>query len=287
MRADSYCPRCKENKHHTEFNKTHRWCRGCQREYRASRRSTLNEQQRAHRNRRNDNLYKYDLSPDEYERILEEQNGVCAICKLKDEEERNWLRVDHLHGTKTVRGLLCAKCNRGLGLFNDDILRIARAIGYLSASRMNELPTQKETFWLSVCDYAAKKFSTCGKSAYFSVIIDQNGYQISQGWNGPPAKFPHCIDGGCSRFLEGSPSGSSYENCVAQHAEIGAILRAPLERRSGATIIVNGMPCFECSKMIVHSGLARVVYYKNDSYDFTPSRDLMSLAKIKLVGVDR
>jgi len=39
--------------------------------------------------------------------------------------------VDHLHGTATVRGLLCHPCNTGLGMFRDTPHLLARAIGYL------------------------------------------------------------------------------------------------------------------------------------------------------------
>ena len=69
------------------------------------------------------------LTEDDYEAMLVRQGGVCAICKGKPTGER--LAIDHVHGTKRVRGLLCGSCNRGLGLFKDDPVRLAVAIEYL------------------------------------------------------------------------------------------------------------------------------------------------------------
>ncbi len=69
-----------------------------------------------------------ELSPYQYE--LDKQGGVCAICKNVCSSGRS-LAIDHCHKKNTFRGLLCTKCNRGLGFFNDDILIIQNAINYL------------------------------------------------------------------------------------------------------------------------------------------------------------
>ena len=64
----------------------------------------------------------------EHRRLLEEQNGVCAVCKLPS---RRTLCVDHCHATRQVRGLLCDKCNTALGLFGDDSKRMRAAAAYV------------------------------------------------------------------------------------------------------------------------------------------------------------
>ncbi len=69
-----------------------------------------------------------DLSP--YQYMLDQQNGVCAICGLKDKTGRA-LAIDHDHKTNLVRGLLCGSCNRGLGLFGDSYERLLEATKYL------------------------------------------------------------------------------------------------------------------------------------------------------------
>jgi len=72
----------------------------------------------------------YGLTPEDYDALLEKQNGVCAICKQVCVSGRR-LAVDHDHITGKVRGLLCCKCNRGLGNFGDDVSRIKQALEYL------------------------------------------------------------------------------------------------------------------------------------------------------------
>jgi Recombination endonuclease VII len=73
---------------------------------------------------------KYSMSAQDYDILLEKQHGVCAICHDLPGERRA-LSVDHDHNTGFVRGLLCTKCNAGLGLFKDDIRLLAAAIVYL------------------------------------------------------------------------------------------------------------------------------------------------------------
>ena len=74
--------------------------------------------------------YYYGITPGEYDALLEEQNGVCAICNERPVER---LCVDHDHPTDLIRGLLCRLCNLGLGHFKDDIGRLRAAIAYLEA----------------------------------------------------------------------------------------------------------------------------------------------------------
>lgn len=72
----------------------------------------------------------YGLSIQDYDKLVQTQNGVCAICKGLSHHKN--LDVDHDHKTKLVRGLLCQKCNKAIGLFNDDPVLIGNALTYLS-----------------------------------------------------------------------------------------------------------------------------------------------------------
>lgn len=75
-------------------------------------------------------LKSYGISVEEFNRRLEAQGGMCAICRNKIAEPR--VAVDHDHQTKEVRGLLCKKCNMALGLLGDDkISTLYGAIAYL------------------------------------------------------------------------------------------------------------------------------------------------------------
>lgn len=80
---------------------------------------------------------KYGIKHTDYERMLEEQGGVCAICGTDDpgghggRRGTKFFHIDHCHTTGAVRGLLCQRCNNGLGCFSDDVVLMHGAIGYL------------------------------------------------------------------------------------------------------------------------------------------------------------
>lgn len=81
------------------------------------------------------NLRKFGITIDQYIELNKAQLGLCAICK-KPENENKSLAVDHCHTTGKVRGLLCAKCNQGLGSFKDDTERLTNAIKYLTKAQL-------------------------------------------------------------------------------------------------------------------------------------------------------
>ncbi len=79
---------------------------------------------------------KYGIGLKDVEAMLEAQGNLCAIChkegfKMHQGVFMN-LNVDHCHKTGAVRGLLCHNCNRGLGLFQDDVNVLFNAISYLT-----------------------------------------------------------------------------------------------------------------------------------------------------------
>lgn len=69
----------------------------------------------------------YGLTLDDWDRMVIEQLGCCAICGDAPLE----LHVDHCHETGIVRGLLCVSCNNGLGRFADDPARLRAAAEYI------------------------------------------------------------------------------------------------------------------------------------------------------------
>lgn len=60
---------------------------------------------------------KYGITPDDYDRMLEQQGWVCAICGSPPPPSKRRLHIDHDHETGKVRGLLCTRCNTALGWF--------------------------------------------------------------------------------------------------------------------------------------------------------------------------
>ncbi len=84
-------------------------------------------------------LKNYGITPKEYDTMLLNQNGKCAICNsdkpwgfvTEPKRSKEFFCVDHCHTTGRVRGLLCQPCNTGLGSFSDDIAVMSNAIVYL------------------------------------------------------------------------------------------------------------------------------------------------------------
>jgi hypothetical protein len=75
-------------------------------------------------------LRQYGISLGKFEEMSQSQRGRCKICGVKTAS----LKVDHCHKTMIVRGLLCGKCNSGIGLFDDDPKKLYAAIDYLAAA---------------------------------------------------------------------------------------------------------------------------------------------------------
>lgn len=80
--------------------------------------------------RKNERLMRrYNLTLEDYQGWVDEQRGHCAICNKVPVKSK--LVIDHDHDTGTLRGLLCTKCNTGLGKFDDDFQLLEKALTYL------------------------------------------------------------------------------------------------------------------------------------------------------------
>jgi hypothetical protein len=147
------CNNCNNSKELKDFNKDKsnkdgleyscRDCRNKNRKNNYNNNLLVNKEKnkikaRKFRKTRKDYLKDYDLKRfygidlNEYNIMLKNQNFSCKICKTTNPKGRhNTFHVDHDHITKKVRGLLCNKCNVGLGSFKDDIIILTEAILYL------------------------------------------------------------------------------------------------------------------------------------------------------------
>jgi hypothetical protein len=76
-------------------------------------------------------LTKYNMTEEEFWRMLLDQEGRCALCLLPLPQEVSLIHIDHNHRTDKKRGLLHQKCNNGLGLFDDSPERLRLAASYL------------------------------------------------------------------------------------------------------------------------------------------------------------
>jgi Recombination endonuclease VII len=89
-----------------------------------------NREKLSPRNRDKYMKQRYGISRADYDALFERQGGVCAICRKRSKER---LCVDHCHVTGVIRGLLCRKCNFGLGSLCEDQRALVAALAYLGA----------------------------------------------------------------------------------------------------------------------------------------------------------
>lgn len=78
---------------------------------------------------------RYGISVEQYDAMLAVQDQRCAICRSPFSEAPRKLHVDHDHDSGLVRGILCYRCNTGLGVFRDCPERLRAAAEYLERSR--------------------------------------------------------------------------------------------------------------------------------------------------------
>ena len=130
------CKKCKEDKPFSEFVRHasckdgfRQECRGCMSDYQKVKRVSY----RGVISRRYSLKKNYGLSIEQYDRMLEDQKGKCAICAAKRPPDAplSFFHVDHDHQTGVVRGLLCGPCNTGIGMLKDDPKVLRKAIKYL------------------------------------------------------------------------------------------------------------------------------------------------------------
>jgi len=85
-------------------------------------------------------IKKYGITQADYERMLQEQGGVCGICGGQPDITRHGitrLAIDHDHATGKIRGLLCNNCNAGMGIIGDTVEHLERAAEYLKRAQQH------------------------------------------------------------------------------------------------------------------------------------------------------
>ena len=80
------------------------------------------------------NYKKYGISYEDKVRLMEEQGGLCKICKDPFPDNPRKIHLDHFHEDGTIRGVLCGSCNYGIGCFRDSPERLMAAAQYLMES---------------------------------------------------------------------------------------------------------------------------------------------------------
>jgi hypothetical protein len=83
--------------------------------------------------RRTAGLKSYGITREDYDRMLVDQGFCCQICGIHQTELKKKLHIDHDHATGTIRGLLCSRCNLGIGHFDDNAELLRVVVAYLES----------------------------------------------------------------------------------------------------------------------------------------------------------
>ena len=134
----------------------------------------------------------------------------------------------------------------------------------------------KNTKWderfLKMAEEVATWSSCFQENRQVGAVIAKNKRILTTGYNGASAGIMSCKERGeCLRRKLNIPSGTRHEVCYATHAEQNAIIQAAKKGISidGATLYCTHQPCVICSKMIINSGIVRIVYRNGYPDDFS------------------
>ena len=159
---------------------------------------------------------------------------------------------------------------------------------------MTPIKKEHDLYYLDICKTVAKR-SKC-LSRHIGAVIVKDDSIISTGFNGPARGIPHCshrlffdedllkrfstlldkiyteetILDTCPRYLLGAKSGTMTDICPAAHAERNAIVQAAkngVSTKDAKMYMDCNIPCFECLKEIINSGIREVICTSLDVYD--------------------
>lgn len=101
----------------------------------------------------------------------------------------------------------------------------------------------------------------CMKRKVAAILVKDKRI-IATGYNGTPRGVKNCNEGGCPRCNGLGKSGANLEECLCSHAEENAITQSAYHgvNIKGATLYTTYSPCLLCTKMIINSGIAEVVF---------------------------
>lgn len=134
----------------------------------------------------------------------------------------------------------------------------------------------KDQYYLDIAREVAER-ATCFRNKGGTIIV-RDDQIISTGYNGAPRKTKDCFERGeCLRDKLGIAHGTRYEICRSVHCETNAIINAA---RAGVSLLggtmytyerngktgekIDSLPCYICKKMIINSGIERVVSSMKD-----------------------
>src|SRR5213593_828496 len=180
-------------------------------------------------------------------------------------EEFIELEKREAEGDETSQNLVKVELMADHALMNDGPLeRVYPQIDELLLRLLKEIQRPSwDQYFMNIAKVVASR-SNCMKRKVAAIIVKDKRI-ISTGYNGTPRGARNCNEGGCPRCNSMAESGTALEECLCCHGEENAITQAAYHGTNvkGATLYTTLAPCLLCTKMIINSGIAEVVYNRD------------------------
>ncbi len=138
--------------------------------------------------------------------------------------------------------------------------------------------------FMNLAETVAEWSSCYQANRHVGAIIVKDKHILATGYNGAPSGIESCAERGeCLRRVKNIASGTMQEVCYAVHAEQNAIIQAAKFGISleGATMYVTHQPCVICTRMIINSGIKKVIYKNGYPDEF--ALQLFAESNVKIV----
>ena len=138
--------------------------------------------------------------------------------------------------------------------------------------------------FMELAETVANWSSCYQENRHVGAIVVKDKHILATGYNGAPSGIVSCTERGeCLRRVKNIASGTMQEVCYAVHAEQNAIIQAAKMGISleGATLYVTHQPCVICTRIIINSGIKRVVYKNGYPDEF--ALDMFSQSKVEII----
>ena len=135
-----------------------------------------------------------------------------------------------------------------------------------------------DEYFIQIVKLVAQR-STCLRRKVGAILV-KDGIILSTGYNGSPRGIKNCLEIGCLRQQKNIPSGERVELCSGVHAEQNAIIQVALKNTnpSGSVLYCTTFPCVICAKILINSGIKKIVYVEDYN-------DMLSASLLNQAGI--
>jgi len=140
-----------------------------------------------------------------------------------------------------------------------------------------------DQYFLNIAEVVSTRSNCCRR--HVGALLVSDNRIISTGYNGTPKGYTDCNDGGCPRCNNsGVKSGDGLEECLCVHAEANAIIQAAYYGATvkGSTLYCTLEPCLSCSKLIINSGIKKIVYRESYPNNSSKAKDLLENCGVEI-----